>query len=108
MKRGLTILTAALFAGALAMPAMAQSTDSGADQQAPAAVTNPVAANAGNPAASADDAAKPESGEMKQEQRPADDASAQPSTSDDQSNTNPTTDAGANPAGNTAPEHGVE
>ena len=52
MKRGLTILTAALFASALALPAMAQSTDPGSKQEAPgaSAVANPNPAGAENAA----------------------------------------------------------
>lgn len=107
MKRGLTILTAALFAGALALPAMAQSTDNGANKEAPAAsaVTNPAtmgAENAAKPSAD-DSAAKADSGEMKQEQKPADDSS-QPKESEG----NTTSDAGSNPAGATATGHPVE
>ncbi len=110
MKRGLTILTAALFAGALAVPAMAQSTDNGVTKEAPAAsaVTNPTTAgaeNAANPAAD-ENAAKADSGEMKQGQKPAEDSS-QPKETEGKADTNATGDAVSNPAG-AAPGHAVE
>ncbi len=110
MKRGLTILTAALFASALALPAMAQSTDNGANKEAPAAaaVTNPATAGAENAAKpSADEnAAKADSGEMKQEQKPDGDA-AQPKENEGKADTNTSSDA-STPAGTTATGHPVE
>ncbi len=111
MKRGLTILTAALFAGALALPAMAQSTDSGSNKEAPAAsaVTNPGTIGAENAEPSADkgavkadyNAAKVDNGEMKQEQKPADDSSAPQKKTD----SNTTSDAGSKPSGATTAGH---
>ena|SRR5579864_5864096 len=110
MKRGLTILTAALLAGALALPAMAQSTDNGANKEAPAAgaMANPGTMGSDSAVKPSDDsAAKAGSEEMKPEQKPADDSSAQ-QKKDEKSDTNTTSDAGSNPAGDSAPGHNVE
>jgi len=105
MKRGLTILTAPLFATALALPAMAQTSDTGANKEAPAASTMTNPATTGSDSAtkpsSDDNAAKAQSGEMQQEKKPAADSS-QPKADD-----NSTSDAGSNPAGATS-GHSVE
>ncbi|HEY2104958.1 MAG TPA: hypothetical protein VGH29_04200 [Candidatus Binataceae bacterium] len=106
MKRGLTILTAALFAGALALPAMAQSTDSGMKAEAPAAgaVTGPGTASTDNGAVKADDRTKADASAMK----PADDPSAQQKKNEDKPDSNTTSDAGSNPAGPATAGHPVE
>ncbi|SRR5579885_3105711 len=108
MKRGLTILTAALFAGALALPAMAQSTDNGMKKEAPVAgaVTNPTTtgSDAVKPAAD-ENAAKVDSGEMNAEQKPAEDSS-QPKQAEGKADTSAAGDAVTNPAA--APGHTVE
>jgi hypothetical protein len=109
MKRGLTIVTAMLFAGAIALTAMAQSTDRGANEEAPAAsaATNPGmgAESAANPATDSS-AARADNAEMNKEQKPAN-TSAQPDQSQDKSNSGSTSDAGTNPS-NPDAAHGVE
>jgi hypothetical protein len=112
MKRGLTILTAALFAGALALPAMAQSTDNGANKEVPAAgaMANPNTTGSESAAmpSSGDSTAKTGSEAMKPEQQPAGDTAAQQKKGEEKSDTNTTSDAGSNPSGNSATGHNVE
>ncbi len=115
MKRGFSILTAMLFAGALAVPAMAQSTDTGANKEAPAAsaVTNPGTAASDSSAQPSTDggamkadenAAKTDSDAMNPEQKPED--ASQPKGSEAKPDANTSSDAGTNPGGATG--HAVE
>ncbi len=110
MKRGLTILTAALLASALALPAMAQSTDTGSPKEAPAAsaVTNPnpIGSDKAAQPSTEDSSAKAGNEEMKPAQKASDDASAQ--NGEDKSGANTAGDSGSNPAGSTTEGHHVE
>src|SRR5260370_39290426 len=105
MNGGFRILRGALFAGALAFRAMAQSTDNGANKEAPAAgaMANPgtMGSDSATQPSTGDSAAKAGSEEMKPEQKPADDSSAQ-QKKNEKSGPNSTSDAGNNPAGSSA------
>jgi len=106
MKRGLTILTAALFASALALPVMAQSTDTGSTKEAPAASAatnpNPMGSDKAAQPSSEDSSAKAGSEAMKPEQNASDAAAAQPQSGTDKSDANTASDSGSAAEGHQA------